>query len=234
MYGNWAHLYDDIYATFKDYEAEAAKLRELISARLPDARTLLDVACGTGKHLELLATHYDVEGVDVEPSMLEVAKRRLPETPLHEGDMKNFDLERRFDVVTCLFSAIGHMSSVEALDQALATMARHVNSPGLLILEPWISPEDWIENSPVNAEFVDRPDLKAVRMILSQRKERLTRLEIHFLVGKDRQIEHFESEIDSFLFSDDEYRTAFEHAGLSVEKDSEGLMGRGLYLGLKS
>lgn len=234
MYSNWAHLYDDIYDTFKDYAAEAARIKELISERLPAARTLLDVACGTGKHLEALSPHYDGEGVDSEPQMLGVAKKRLPDVPLHHGDMRTFDLGRRFDVITCLFSAIGHLKSSGELNHAIDNMERHLNSPGLLIVEPWISPEDWNDDNPINATFVDKPDLKLVRMIHSQRRGRITRMETHFLVGKDRRIEHFDSEIEAFLFTDDEYTKAFERAGLKVEHDPEGLMGRGLFLGLKS
>src|SRR5581483_10962704 len=85
------HLYDAVYS-FKDYAAESARLHELIQARRPGAATLLDVACGTGAHLEQLGRWYEVEGVDVDPEMLEVARARLPGVPLHAGDMRELDL----------------------------------------------------------------------------------------------------------------------------------------------
>lgn len=58
MYRREARLYDLEYAE-KDYAGEAARLHELIQARSPRGRTLLDVACGTGKHLEHLRAWYD-------------------------------------------------------------------------------------------------------------------------------------------------------------------------------
>ncbi len=48
MFDKSAELYDLFY-DWKDYRAEAEKVRELVAARNPDARTLLDVACGTAR-----------------------------------------------------------------------------------------------------------------------------------------------------------------------------------------
>lgn len=55
--------------SWKDYPTEADKLHELIRSRNLEARTLLDVACGTGKHLEVLRDRYEVEGVDLDPEL---------------------------------------------------------------------------------------------------------------------------------------------------------------------
>ena len=48
-----AEIYDAVYS-LKDYAAEASAVHKMIRERCPTARTLLDVACGTGKHLERL------------------------------------------------------------------------------------------------------------------------------------------------------------------------------------
>src|SRR5687768_8716119 len=111
MYTKSARFYDALYRT-KDYEAAVGQLRGLIDRHVCSARSLLDVACGTGKHLDHLQHYYTVEGLDISPSMLEVAKQRLPGVPLHVGDMVDFDLGRVFDVVTCLFSSIGSVRTL--------------------------------------------------------------------------------------------------------------------------
>lgn len=61
MFERSVRFYDALYS-WKDYEGEAARLHELIQQLRPGARTLLDVACGTGKHLEHLRAHYEAEG----------------------------------------------------------------------------------------------------------------------------------------------------------------------------
>jgi dTDP-4-amino-2,4-dideoxy-beta-L-xylose N-methyltransferase len=112
------------------------------SRTAPAARSLLDVACGTGWHLERLRAWYSVEGLDASSAMLQRARERLPDISLHEADMRAFDLGTRFDAVICLSSSIAHMQTLADLDRAVACMARHVQDAGVLVIEPWDFPED--------------------------------------------------------------------------------------------
>ena len=225
MFSRSASLYDPLYATFKDYPAEVERLRELIGER----RTLLDVACGTGKHLELLREHYDVVGLDLDSELLAIARERLPGVELHEADMTDFDLGRRFDVVTCLFSSIGYVVTVERLHEAVSAMARHLEPGGLLIVEPWLLPDAWRDGT-VSMLTVDEPERKLVRMSRSLRRDRVSIVEFHYLIVTADAGEHFVERHELGLFSDEDYRAAFAAAGLGVEYDADGLMGRGLYV----
>lgn len=230
MFTRSAELYDAVYG-FKDYGAEAGKLHALIQARASGAATLLDVACGTGRHLELLRDRYRVEGLDLDPTLLEVARRRLPGVPFHEGDMTDFDLGRRFDAVLCLFSSIGYARTRERLGSAGAALAAHVAPGGVLVVEPWLLPGAWRPGG-VHALFVDEEELKVVRMNTSTPAvDNVTTLEFHYLVGRTTGVEYFTEQHELGMFSHDDYVSAFEDAGLEVEHDPEGLMGRGLYIG---
>ena len=65
MYAGVARYYDKIYS-FKDYAAEAGRLTDVIRSHLhTGGKRLLDVACGTGRHLEYLREQFDVEGLDI-------------------------------------------------------------------------------------------------------------------------------------------------------------------------
>ena len=129
--------YDAIYS-WKDYKHEVRQLRLLIEqhAQRPIA-TLLDVACGTGQHLTSLKDRYAVEGLDLDPEMLTVARQRHPNVAFHQGDMRAFDLGRCFDVATCLFASISYCRGMAELEQTIKCMARHVNPGGLIIVEPF-------------------------------------------------------------------------------------------------
>jgi ubiquinone/menaquinone biosynthesis C-methylase UbiE len=99
-------LYDAIY-NFKNYHRECARLHNLISALVPGASRILDVACGTGEHAKFLREHYSVDGVDINEGYLRAARLKNPSGNYINADLMNFDLGRTYDVVICLFSAIG-------------------------------------------------------------------------------------------------------------------------------
>jgi trans-aconitate methyltransferase len=231
MFERSAGLYDLVYG-FKDYAAEAERVEELVRARSPAARTLLDVACGTGKHLEQLRRWFEVQGLDLDAKLLAVARERLPDLTLHEADMRSFELGRRFDAVTCLFSSIGYVVKLDGLDAAVQSMASHLESGGVLVVEPWLTPEAW-QDRHVSLLTAEEPELKVARASVTNRQDRVSTVTFHYLVATPDGAHVFEERHELGLFRDDEYRRAFTKAGLSVEHDPEGLIGRGLYVGVR-
>jgi SAM-dependent methyltransferase len=226
-----AEFYDLVFRS-KDYAGEADRIHELVGERVPGARSLLDVACGTGRHLEHLARWYEVEGLDVDPAMLAQARARLPDVSLYVADMRDFDLGRAFDVVTCLFSAIASIVTVEGLGRAIATMAHHLRQGGLLIVEPWISPESHPAAGEPWIQVVEEPGRKLVLMETSTLAESVWLADEHYLVWTPAGIEHRNLRHEEGAFTREDHFAAFRTAGLDVEHDPAGLTGRGLFLGV--
>ena len=229
MFTRSARFYDAIYS-FKDYGKEAARIDALIRERRPNARTLLDVACGTGLHLKHLSERYEVEGLDLDPELLKLARERLDDVPLHERDMRDFDLGHRFDAVTCLSSSVGYAKTEHELRRALAAMARHLEPGGVLLVEPWLTPEAY-HTPHLGSVFVDEDELAIARMNIAEYGNGTSVMVFHYLVGTPQGVEHFEERHELGLFTHEQYLAAIRTAGLAVEHDEEGLMGRGLYLG---
>ncbi len=224
--------YDKIYAQ-KDYQAETEKLQLFIEEHLlSDGKCLLDVACGTGEHIQHLKAHFEVEGLDLVPELIEIAKEKNPGIRFHLGDMMDFDLNQQYDVLTCLFSAIGYVKSLDNLGRAIAAMERHLVPGGLLLIEPWFTPSVW-KTGTVHTMFIDEPDLKIVRMNTSFKEGRLSSFDFHFLIGTPEGTEHFTELHELGLFEIEETRDTFVSQGLEVIYDEEGIAGRGLYIGKK-
>jgi SAM-dependent methyltransferase len=228
MYTKTAAYYDQLYH-FVDYAGMAARVRELALARAPSARTLLDVGCGTGQHLARLAETFDVEGLDLNPELLDIARGRCAGLRFHEADMASFTLPARFDVITCLFSSIGYVRTLERMRAAVANFARHLAPGGVVLVEPWFTPETfWTDTLTTN--IADQGEPKIVWMYTSRREDRLAVLDIHYLVGRTSGVEHFTERHELGLFTHAEYLAAFRDAGLEPEHDPVGLRRRGLYL----
>jgi SAM-dependent methyltransferase len=228
-YERFAEIYDTAYH-FIDYEQSAARLFALVRARHPEARTLLDVACGTGRHLELFARDFAVEGLDLSPAMIARATARVPAVRVHQADMADFDLSRRYDVICCLFRSIGYVGTTARLDSAVAAMARHLAPHGLLLIEPFFTPDTYRVDLVTLNEY--RSDtLSLAWMYVSERIGATARLRIHCLVGRPSGVEHFVEMHEFGLFTRADFTRSFAGAGLELEYDADWPGGTGLYIG---
>ncbi len=230
MYTGSASFYDALYH-FKDYSAAAERVHQLLQRIMPSAKTLLDVGCGTGKHISELQKYYQMVGVDISDSMLEVAKLRSPDVCFHQADMAELELGLKFDVVMCLFSALAYVKTLDRLHQAMNRMASHLQPGGVLLIEPWIALDRYRVGA-VSSHFYDGPEQKIAWMYVNAVDGLVSIFDIHYLVGTADGVVHFTERHEMGLFTHEEYVEAFENAGLEVELDPQGLFGRGLYIGI--
>jgi dTDP-3-amino-3,6-dideoxy-alpha-D-glucopyranose N,N-dimethyltransferase len=214
----------------KDHGREAAVVAERIRRRRPDARTLLDVACGSGLHLAAFAdAGFDVEGTDLSEAMLAAARARVPGVALHRADMRTFRLDRRFDAVVCLFSSIGYMTSLDDLATAVANMRDHLLPGGVLVVEPWFEPSDW-QDGTVHSEAANAGDLAVARASRSWREGDVSIMEMQYAVAQPETSHSFTEVHRMGLFTVDQQLEVYRAAGLSVEHESPGITGRGLFV----
>jgi SAM-dependent methyltransferase len=150
-------------AAMGDRTEMASYIRRLIRRHKPKARTLLELACGTGAILKLLAKSYDVVGLDVSRQMLSIAREKLPHVRFYRKDMVRFDLEKKFDVVICVFDSINHVLHFADWKKIFRNAARHLQEDGLFLfdintqakLERLISAPTWVHKFGRNLEFIN-------------------------------------------------------------------------------
>jgi SAM-dependent methyltransferase len=213
-----AEVYDVVFRSRgKNFADEAAAVGRLVRSRFPGADSVLDVACGTGAHLETLAKLFShAEGLEYAPAMRAVAQRRLPGLSVHEGDMRRFSLGRVFDAVTCLGNSVACMSTAAELDAAIARMTEHLTPGGVLVIEPWWFPENFIDGY-VGGHLVREDDRVITRVTHSRREGDKTRMEVRFVVADASGFREFTDVLLVSLFTREQYESAFERAGCAVE-----------------
>ena len=235
MFEKSAEFYDAIYgAKGKDYESEVNNLLTIIRRHARgEPRSMLELACGTGNHTAFLKRHFQTEGLDLDAGMLAIARSRHADVPFHHADMRSFALGKTFDLVICLFSAIGYANTRDQLHAAVKTMADHVAPGGLLLVEPWISPAEYRPGG-VFSVFVDKPSLKVARMNVNEMRANISTINFHYLVATPEGVQHFTEHHELGLYTKEEYLRAFNAAGLDTTYEPDGLIGRGMYIGRKS
>jgi ubiquinone/menaquinone biosynthesis C-methylase UbiE len=234
LFHRLAPYYDDLVGE-KDYRSEARALETLARRRVRSrGRRWLDVACGTGRHLSFLRRHYEVTGLDVSREMLRVARRRLPGIRLIPGDMRTFRLDETFDVVSCLYSAIGHLKRERDIATTFANFARHLRPGGVALVEPWIDPADFRAGY-IHLLTHESPSAIVARMAVSSRRGRRSGVHYHYLIGRrGRGVAHFEEVDFGLLVPQRRLLKLMDGAGLTPRFLKRGLTaGRGLLIGLK-
>lgn len=231
MYEHSPTAYDLLHgARQKDYVREAQEVVARIRRHRPDARSILDVACGSGMHLAAFAgLGFEVEGVELSPEMLAVAAERLPGVPLHEADMRTFRLDHRFDAVTCLFSAIGYMTTLDDLATALATMRDHLVQGGVVVVEPWLTPDRWHDGS-VYSESAKAGDFAVARVSRSWREGHESLIEMHYALARPDRTWAFSEVHRMGLFTTEQQLDVFRATGFDVDHESPGITDRGLFV----
>lgn len=213
-----AELYDLVFRSRgKDFEAETEEHARLIRSRFPAANTLLDVACGTGTHLATFAKLFGhVEGLELTPAMRNMATTKLPESVVHQGNMLDFDLGRTFDAVTCLGNAIASVATAEEVATTISRMAAHTVPGGVLIVEPWWFPEQFIDGY-IGSHLAKEDGRVVTRISRSTLEEGRSRIEIQAIVADDTGLRGYSDVLSVGLFTREEYEAAFENAGCTVE-----------------
>jgi len=230
MFAESAEFYDAIYS-FKDYAAEAAQIAEVVRSLRPDARAVLDVACGTGEHARLLTERhgFNVDGLDLDPGLLRVAREKHARGRFFEADMSDFAFEQRYDAILCLFSSIGYLVTLERIVRALACFRRHLAPEGVVLVEPWFPPGA-LDTGRVFRFTGMHQGVHVTRLSRNEVEGRVSRLHFEYeLDGPDGE-RHATEVHELGLFTADEMRSAFEASSLRAQLDPVGLTGRGLWV----
>ena len=146
--GKHAECYDLFYQD-KPYQEEARYAAELIRARFPAAKSILDLGCGAGlRCMELARQGYKVSGVDQSASMLDAARRHLSAAcdfspaavGTGSGDITTFQASSKYDAVISLFHVFSYLATEVALRQAVDCSFANLNPGGVLIFDYWHGP----------------------------------------------------------------------------------------------
>lgn len=147
----YADLYDVLYAG-KNYEAEVRFLLDVHAAQSESAhtRSVLDLGCGTGRHLEQFSKDALKHGVDQSRAMISTAeRRRFSNASFTHSVIQNVDLDQQFDLVFSLFHVLSYQTTMESALGMFRTVERHLAVAGIGIVDFWHRPA-WDSDPPTS------------------------------------------------------------------------------------
>ncbi|HEX7400856.1 MAG TPA: class I SAM-dependent methyltransferase [candidate division Zixibacteria bacterium] len=134
-----ARLYHDlswmweILVSEEEYIPEAEFVKKMVKMyQKGEGNELLDVGCGGGHHDLLLKSDFKIVGIDKNENMLEFARTRNPELEYHAGDMRTFQLDRKFDMVIAM-DMIMYNLTYDDMEKTLANFSGHLKTGGVMI-----------------------------------------------------------------------------------------------------
>lgn len=158
---------DSELAQFYDLDNEWGPDLDYCARLATDARSVLDVGCGTGRLLACLADGRSVVGVEPAAAMLEIARQRpggQKATWVH-SEAQTVRLDRRFDLVQLTGHAFQVFLTKEDQEAVLSTIARHLVPGGRFIFDSRNpAAEEWREWTPDQSErHFEHPKLGTIK-----------------------------------------------------------------------
>ena len=232
----FAEFYDQIYLKRKDYKRESEIVQNIIKRFGPKpSKTLLDVGCGTGEHLKYLSGHFLCTGLDISEEMISKAKKKVPNAKFIVANMRDFKLQDKFDVITCLFSSIGYVQNQRNLVKTLRNFHDHLNDHGLTLVEPWIFKKDFRKGN-VAIDTYEDERTKLVRMGASRMTRSHWLVHFQYLIGIEGEIKHVKETHRMISANYEDYARAFNlarYGEVMFLGENEWTRSRGLFVAIK-
>lgn len=223
VFKQYSDFYDLLYED-KNYTKEVNYINQIIKEKFNDAKTILDLGCGTGIHANLLASMgYEVVGIDFSEDMIRIANEKKNNEYLSNsknlnfftGDITNMELGKKFDVVLSLFHVFSYLNTNEAVLSGFETINKHLKVGGGAIFDFWYGPgvltdlpqirNRFLENNKLKISRIARPFMRPAENVVDVNYE----LNVedkksgeHFLMNEKHSMRYFfKPELDLFLSS---------------------------------
>jgi SAM-dependent methyltransferase len=194
-------------------DAEAQRFLHLLLNMLhvPKGASILDIACGKGRHSKVLAdAGMDVCGIDLSPNSIQAASENEgPHLRFAVHDMRIPFAHEQFDLAVNLFTSFGYTER-EADDQAALNAAYAALKPGGLFIQDYLNAAPVLETLPQKQELTRNK----VRFATSKYHD-------HGFIKKDILVEdgtkqfHFTEQVK--IYSLEQLTAMHQHAGFTIK-----------------
>lgn len=181
----YAEKYNNLYLLDEPHHQHTKFEIEVIESLLQDKKSWLDVACGTGYHLDTVKSDVEKTGIDRSEDMINYAKSNTNEDINYlVGDIKKVKLKNVYDLVTFLWIGYVHSKSVPDAVNSLYVSSTRVAKDGNFLLT-FCDPMYLFESFEDRQDFLGRGNMTFDGVVWSYRDD-INKLEYKNLVAPNR------------------------------------------------
>ena len=218
-YKDWFNT-DDYLLVYKHRDkSEADQLKNLVLKNIDEEKInyVLDMACGAGRHaISFALKGFDVTAVDLSENLLNTARsnaekeKEKVKVNFVLSDIRNFQSEKKFDLVLNLFTSFGYFEIDEENAKVIQKAYEVMNNGGWFVLD-YLNKNFILNNLiPITVENVSGRTITQIREIKNNRIEKNIRIKNN---GKENN--YLES---VRLYSKSEIINMLEKTGFKVIK----------------
>ena len=229
-FGDYSRCYNLLYRD-KNYASEAEYVHRLIQTYAPNAKSMLELGCGTGRYSEKFESMgYEVTGVDVSEEMLmEARKTASPTCKFVLGDIRSIRLDKKFDVVTALFHVMSYQVTNQDVADTLSTIKEHLKIRGLVCFDFWYGPAVLDQGPEIRIKEVEDESIGITRIAGPIMHPRENRVDVNYKLfirnkrAGQSQIEELQECHRMRYFFEPEWALFFRQAGFHLLKMEEAV-----------
>lgn len=229
FYATIARYYDSEH---HDKDEDFDFYEDIAAAALTDDDPILIIGSGTGRlALRLAAAGHIVHGIEIEPAMIERARRKLDTFPqrsrvtFHHGDALTLPLDQTFGMAIIPYNTLMHFLSLEEQRTLLTRIHTWLHPGGLLVIDLPNAGESFAaqdtEAITLERTFIDQDTGDLVMQQSSSRLDRAEQLMyvtwIYDAIGPDGALKRTIVPVVIYYFFLREITLLLESCGLSID-----------------
>lgn len=107
-----------------------------VKRRNPNAKTWLDLCCGTGSLLRLAYSNgFVCTGLDFSAHQLKYAKQNVPKAIFVHDDIRKWSSSESFDVITCMYDSLNYLTNKKDLQRVFRNVRKCLADKGLFAFD---------------------------------------------------------------------------------------------------
>ncbi len=155
-YDKIAKFYDDVIG--RSFESTHF-IKDLINEYNSNVSDILELGCGTGSVLEVLAYDFNVTGIDQSSELLKIAEKKFPRhgtnwSELYRHSIVDFKLDKKFDAVICVYDTINHLTRFSQWKKLFRKVREHLKPSGVFVFD--INTISKLDNLSFISSFVNK------------------------------------------------------------------------------